>query len=350
MTDGSSGANTAAQSTTPVLGAPVLGAPDSTAPSCSVVICAYTLDRWDDLSAAVDAVLAQSSPASELLVVIDHNDRLLARAREQFLPRGETVTVVANAHPRGLSGARNTSLDIATGDVVVFLDDDATPRSSEWLASILGHYSDPSVYAVGGSAHPVWPTSRPPFLPTAVAGQPGELDWIVGCTYRGQPTTTSAVRNLMGANMSFRREPVVALGGFVSGIGRIGRIPLGCEETELCIRLRQTHPEAEIVFDPSIVVDHTVSADRTRPRYLLSRSYAEGVSKAAIARLIGSEDALSSERAYTAKILPRAVGREASAAARGNPVRAWGAMAVVASVGAAGFGYVRGRLSRIAAS
>lgn len=323
-------------------------APEYSSPeTSSVVICAYTLDRWDDLSAAVDAVLGQSIPATELIVVIDHNEQLLARARQEFLPRGDTVIVVENAHPRGLSGARNTSLDLATGEIVVFLDDDATPRSENWLSSILAHYSDSAVYAVGGSAYPVWPKMRPAFLPTAVAGEPGELDWIVGCTYRGQPTTTSAVRNLMGANMSFRREPVVALGGFVSGIGRIGRIPLGCEETELCIRLRQNHPDAEIVFDPSIVVDHTVSADRTRPRYLLSRSYAEGVSKAAIARLIGSEDALSSERAYTARILPRAVGRETSAAARGNPIRAWGAVAVVASVGAAGFGYARGRLSKI---
>lgn len=316
-------------------------------PTASVVICAYTLDRWSDLSEAVDAVLTQSTPATELLVIIDHNDALLERAITEFTPRSSRVSVLENSHPRGLSGARNTSLDRAIGDVVVFLDDDATPRSDSWLSSLLAHYDDPAVYAVGGSAYPVWPSARPAFLPTAVAGEPGELDWIVGCTYRGQPTTTSAVRNLMGANMSFRREPIVTLGGFVSGIGRIGRIPLGCEETELCIRLRQNHPEAEIVFDPSIVVDHTVSSDRTRPRYLLSRSYAEGVSKAAIARLIGSEDALSSERAYTAKILPRAVGRETTAAARGNPARVWGAVAVVASVGAAGFGYARGRFSRI---
>lgn len=315
----------------------------------SVVICAYTLDRWDALSAAVDAVLGQSTAASELIVVIDHNDELARRARSEFLARGAAVSVVDNDHPRGLSGARNTSLDRAGGDIVVFLDDDATPRSPHWLASLLAHYADPAVYAVGGSAYPVWPDTRPSFLPTAVDGEPGELDWIVGCTYRGQPTTTSAVRNLMGANMSFRRAPIVTLGGFVSGIGRIGRIPLGCEETELCIRLRQNHPDAHIVFDPSIIVDHSVSADRTRPRYLLERSYAEGVSKAAISRLIGSEDALSSERAYTAKVLPRAVGRETTAAARGNPARMWGAVAVVASVGAAGMGYARGRLATIQA-
>ena len=213
-----------------------LAGSSSSALSSTVVVCAYTLDRWDDLSAAVDAVLDQSIAASELILVIDHNDELAERARAEFSPRSSSVTVVENRHPRGLSGARNTSLDMATGDIVVFLDDDARPRSTQWLSSILHHYTDRAVYAVGGSAYPVWPHTRPAFLPTAVTGEPGELDWIVGCTYRGQPTTTSAVRNLMGANMSFRREPVAALGGFVSGIGRIGRIPLGCEETELCIR------------------------------------------------------------------------------------------------------------------
>lgn len=315
-------------------------------PTSSVVICAYTLDRWSELRAAVLAVLAQSVPADELILVIDHNAELAARARAEFLPSNDTVVVTENHHSRGLSGARNTSLDLATGDVVVFLDDDASPRTTEWLGAILSHYSDDAVYAVGGSAYPVWPDKRPAFLPAEVVGEPGELDWVVGCTYRGQPTVTAPVRNLMGANMSFRRATITELGGFVSGIGRIGRVPLGCEETELCIRLRQTHPDAQIIFDPSIVVDHTVSADRTRPRYLITRSYAEGVSKAAIARLIGAGDALSSERAYTAKILPRAVGREASAAARGNPTRALGAVAVVASVGAAGIGYARGKLSR----
>jgi len=314
-------------------------------PTSSVVICAYTLARWSELCTAVRAVLDQSVAADELILVVDHNQQLAERARAEFLPLSDTVNVVENSHPRGLSGARNTSLDLATGDIVVFLDDDASPRTTEWLDAILSHYSDDAVYAVGGSAYPVWPDKRPAFLPAEVVGEPGELDWVVGCTYRGQPTETAQVRNLMGANMSFRRAPVVELGGFVSGIGRIGRVPLGCEETELCIRLRQTHPDAQIVFDPSIVVDHTVSADRTRPRYLITRSYAEGVSKAAIARLIGAGDALSSERAYTAKVLPRAVGRETSAAARGNPARAWGAMAVVASVGAAGVGYVRGKFS-----
>ena len=51
----------------------------------------------------------------------------------------------------------------------------------------------------------------------------GELDWIVGCTYTGQPTEQAEVRNLMGCNMSFRREVFERVGGFAEEIGRIGQ-------------------------------------------------------------------------------------------------------------------------------
>ncbi|RIV14154.1 glycosyltransferase family 2 protein, partial [Klebsiella pneumoniae] len=97
-------------------------------PTSSVVICAYTLARWSELCTAVRAVLDQSVAADELILVVDHNQQLAERARAEFLPLSETVNVVENSHPRGLSGARNTSLDLATGDIVVFLDDDASPR------------------------------------------------------------------------------------------------------------------------------------------------------------------------------------------------------------------------------
>ena len=47
--------------------------------SVSVVICAYTMDRWDALVAAVKTSLAQSTPPDEVLVVIDYNEELYRR-------------------------------------------------------------------------------------------------------------------------------------------------------------------------------------------------------------------------------------------------------------------------------
>jgi len=315
---------------------------NSPAVSATVVVCVYTEKRWDDIVAAVASVAAQDVPAAETLVIVDHNPALLSRAQQEFGPRG--VRVLPNVHKQGLSGARNTAIAEASGDVVVFLDDDAAARPG-WLAALLAPYSDPTVAAVGGVAHPRWPVNRPRVLPGAAPYDPnatGELDWIVGCTYTGQPERQSDVRNLMGCNMSFRREVFERVGGFAEDIGRIGKNPLGCEETELCIRARQAYQRAgekiRIVFEPAAVVDHRVSADRVEWAYLRRRSWAEGLSKAAVSELVGSEDALSTERSYVAKVLPTAVLRELKEG------RVSSAAAVVTALACTTAGYVRGKL------
>ena len=46
----------------------------------SAVVCAYTLDRWPDLVAAIDSARAQEPPPAEVVLVVDHNPELLARA------------------------------------------------------------------------------------------------------------------------------------------------------------------------------------------------------------------------------------------------------------------------------
>ena len=75
-----------------------------TADSFSVIICAYTLDRWNDLLAAIASVQTQSLPALEIIVVIDHNPDLLSWLRRSADSR---VAVIPNAQTQGLSGARN---------------------------------------------------------------------------------------------------------------------------------------------------------------------------------------------------------------------------------------------------
>lgn len=299
----------------------------------TAVVCAYTQARWDDLVAAVHGLAAQTRRPDQVLVVVDHEPLLLARARARF----PDADVVPNTRTRGLSGARNTALALARGEVVAFLDDDAVPRV-DWLARLLTPYDDPSVLAVGGRAQPVWPEGRRP------AKLPHELDWIVGCTYRGVPERPADVRNLMGCTMSFRRGPLVALGGFSEEAGRIGTVPLGCEETEVCIRLGQRHPGGRVVLEPDAVVDHRVTSERTTWAYLRRRSYGEGVSKAAMAAVVGPADATSTERVYVTRILPGGVGRELRRAVRGDAAGWQGAAGIVAALAATGAGYLRGRL------
>ncbi|HVW44794.1 MAG TPA: glycosyltransferase [Amycolatopsis sp.] len=306
----------------------------------SVVICAYTDRRWADLVAGIAAVRAQTLPPAEIILVIDHNPDLAARAAAEFLG----VTVAENAGRRGLSGARNTAIELAKGDVLAFLDDDACPEP-DWLEQLLAGYHDPSVVAVGGAARPVWPDGvRSPLLPARGEGT-GELDWVVGCTYTGQPVTETPVRNLMGCNMSFRREAFHFAGLFTEDLGRVGRTPLGCEETELCIRIGQASPGSAILFRPAAVVRHRVTPDRLTWRYLRRRGWGEGLSKALVSRSVGADAALSTERDYLRKVIVSAVLREFSRLLRGNGAGGTGLAAICTVVVATASGYVRGKLA-----
>src|SRR4051794_32466100 len=115
-------------------------------PSISVVICSYTDRRWDDFWRACASVERQLLDGDELVVVIDHNDALLARAQAE-IPRAQ---VVANRGKQGLSDARNTGVATATGDVVAFLDDDAAARPG-WLAGLRDTFASADVAVAGTS-------------------------------------------------------------------------------------------------------------------------------------------------------------------------------------------------------
>lgn len=298
--------------------------------SVSVVICAYTLDRWDQLALAMASVATQE-PEHETILVIDHNEPLLERARIRW----PDATVVANGGRQGLSSARNTALEIAAGEVVAFLDDDAV-ADPHWLTRLVEPFDDPHVVAAGGTAAPLWPGTAPAVLPE-------ELWWIVGCSYRGLPTEPGPIRNVMGCSMAFRRGPLLEIGGFNPDTGRVGKLPIGCEETEACIRLRQADPARRILHVPAARVGHHVSADRVHLGYVARRSWCEGLSKAGIARTVGRQDALASESAYVARVLPAGVWREL----RRGPAGLAPAFAITLSVVLAGAGYVRGRFAGI---
>lgn len=271
----------------------------------SVVIAAYTEERWDTLVAAVQSLRLQIVPPLETIVVIDNNPTLLTRARD-YMP---DVVVVENGEARGAAGARNSGVSIARGSVVAFLDDDAEAEP-DWLEQLGGWYKDPRVIGVGGRLDPIWSSGKPSWFPE-------EFNWVVGCSYRGLPTTASAVRNLIAANMSVRRDAYIELGGFRSGFGNVKseggvRASLvkpcaGDEETEFCIRALEQRPRDVWQYDPQAVVHHRVPASRGRWGYFAFRCYDEGLGKSRLVRLTGSRSGLSSERGYTLRTLPTGV-------------------------------------------
>lgn len=301
----------------------------------TVVICAYTTDRHAVLQDSAMAVHRQLRAGDELVVVIDHNDELLSMAAAALDDGTGAVRLIENTNPRGLSGARNAGVAAAGGEVIVFLDDDAVPRS-DWLTHLIEPFADPGVIGTGGVAAPAWEQPPPAWLPE-------EFLWVVGCSYRGLPERPAEIRNPIGANMAFRRSAIREAGGFADGIGRVGRVPLGCEETEFSIRAARV-TGGRIIQQPKAAVDHLVTVDRLKLRYFLHRCWAEGISKAAVARLAGGEAALESERRYTTRTLPAAIGMGIRDGLSGDTAGFKRVAAILTGLAVATFGYLRGSI------
>lgn len=276
--------------------------PPPNRPSVSVIICAHSLNRWELLQSAVSSAIAEEP--DDLLVVIDHNQVLFDKAEQTLRSTsGSTqVRVIENANAPGLSGARNTGIASTDATIIAFIDDDAEVLPG-WIGHLVAPFSDQSVVAVGGRAMPARPERFP-------AWWPHEYNWVVGCSWTGLPDALTEVRNVIGCCMAFRRDALLQTDGFDPALGRVGSNAAGCEETELCIRLRKDG--ARVLYEPRATVLHHIDERRLTARYFMRRCWAEGRSKARISRTLGGSS-LGPERRFAVEALRRSLSTGARA-------------------------------------
>jgi len=209
----------------------------------SVIICAYTMERLNDIYEAVNSVLAQTLRPYETIVSVDHHKELYQVLREH-LP--SEVKILENNGDQGLSETRNIGIRAAKGKIIAFIDDDAIAEE-DWLKKLTEPFQSPNVVAVGGRAIPIWHNGKRP------SWFPEELDWIVGCTYKGLPLRGNEIRNVPGCNMAFRKGIFERSGSWGAEIGAKGQSRKGGEEAELCLRIKQSEPEALIIYEPNAI-------------------------------------------------------------------------------------------------
>ncbi|SDE80800.1 glucosyl-dolichyl phosphate glucuronosyltransferase [Halorientalis regularis] len=236
----------------------------------SVVLCTHTLDRYETFTEAAHSVLEQTHDDTELVLVSDGSEAVYERFRTDFGDR-EDVLTHCNDENVGLLESRNNGAEVATGDVVAFIDDDAV-ADEDWVAQLVEAYEYRDAVAAGGKMTPEWVAGRPTFLPE-------EFYFLVGVTQRGFADGPGEVRNTFGSNISFRRDVFLDLDGFDTDIGgRKGDENLQGGETELCARLREAY-DAGVYYNPDARVAHKVFEYRTDPTWLLDRAFWQGYSK-----------------------------------------------------------------------
>jgi len=298
-------------------------------PTVSVAICAYLEDRWSQLKKSVASVEAQTSPPIEIIVCIDHNEELLRKSKEYFgkvRPAGAIpVIVLANKYNGHLGAARNTAVEFANGEVLAFLDDDAA-AAADWLDRLIAPYEEERVGAVGGKPLPVFEVRRPRWFPF-------EFDWVIGCAYRGLPSTCAPSARLIGANMSARRSVLREIGGFHTDHQ---------DDMDMCQRI--AYARYRVLYEPLAIVHHFVPATRTTWHYFWRKCYTANEGKVEVFANMQNAASLSAELTFVTRTLTLGVLAEIRQVIRGDPYGLARVGAMIAGITIAGFGHLSGRL------
>ena len=247
-----------------------------------------------------------SRPANVSVIIATYNraallDECLAHVQTQrFLPGDEAIVVdngssddtaaIVARHqgvwiaplrllhePRpGKSHAIARSLADASGDILVFTDDDVNVGAG-WLDAIRDAMADPGIALAGGPVVPRWESTVPQWIRCARdrhlrLGAP-----IALLDYGNRPVDLGS-RTLLGANLAVRREVFTLVGGFPTHLGKLRDTLLSGEDHELCRRVQSAGFRA--MYVPDAIVHHWVPAERARIAYFLRWFFWSGITHA----------------------------------------------------------------------
>jgi glycosyltransferase involved in cell wall biosynthesis len=231
----------------------------------SVIIASY---RCNDLVySCVKSLQDQILQPFEVIIVVDWPDQQEEFIR--FFKMSPLNLKVFASGKTGLSAARNKGVLESAGEVIVFIDDDAT-AGIHWLEEISRSFDlNPGIGVVGGPVKPIF--------------EGNQIDekwyWIIGCTSSNPP-----ICRPIGCNIAIKKEIFAEIGGFDERLGRNkGKLVIG-EETELLMRIEEKWSGSSVFWNSASVVYHRVPKSRTTLHYIVDRAYQEGIGKAIIGK------------------------------------------------------------------
>lgn len=202
--------------------------PSASWPRISVVVCTY--NGQATLHDCLQGLQKLDYPDYEVIVVNDGSTDATAAIAAQYPYQ---VITTGNL---GLSAARNTGWQAATGEIVAYTDDDARP-DPDWLTHLALNFATTGHAAVGGPNIP--PPGDGP-VAECVANAPGGPIHVL--------VSDREAEHIPGCNMAFRREALVATGGFDPRFRTAG------DDVDLCWRLQDRG--WTIGFSPAALVWH----------------------------------------------------------------------------------------------
>ena len=235
------------------------------------------------------SLLANDYPILEVVVVDQDRERCLESLIQSAFP-GESRVVYIWVEGENLSRARNVGANLAIGDILVFLDDDAIVAPgliSAYAAAFDGIW--PSLGAVAGRLDPDFEIPRPGWLPE-------EALQLLGIYDDGSEFRPMREDHLpMGANFAVARQLFESCGPFDERLGYSysrRQSMLAGEDSLFTLRIkRKGH---QLYYAPAAAARHRIAAAKLSFFYLLRRYYWEGATQLTLLYLTGQISRASS--------------------------------------------------------
>lgn len=231
-------------------------------------VVAVCTNRSPAEAAEALSALAAQVPEGRLVVVTSGLSAAEHAAHRQTAP----ARVVDEPDP-GLSRARNRAAAWAResgAEVVAYVDDDAVVHPGWWDALVRAWADAPEAVAViGGRIAPRWSGAPPTWISDPILPALTVLD------LGDEPCALDpAVTTVFGANISFAVGPLEEVGGFDPAYGHSGSRVFFSEEDQAQRALAARG--YRVLYEPSMVVDHVIPAERSTRRSFIRRRFAYG--------------------------------------------------------------------------
>ncbi|PWU00640.1 MAG: glycosyltransferase family 2 protein [Terriglobia bacterium] len=216
----------------------------------TLIICSRTPSL---LKSCMEALQRKTAHPQRQFVVVRHEAGNLEAWKNLQLPCDPVW--VPYRGPFNFARMNNHAAQKAAGSVLVFLNDDIEPLTSDWLTQLMGHVLRPEVGAAGAKL--LYPSGaiQHAGMVTGISQGVGHLhrDTFASADWNWLPFTRN-ISAVTGACMAVRRDVFEELGGFDEAF------PVNYNDVDFCLRAHRAG--YEVVIEPNAVLRHAECATR----------------------------------------------------------------------------------------
>lgn len=201
-----------------------------------VTIVVPTRDGAEDVERALTSLFERSTyPAYDVLLVDNGSTDSVALALfERLAAQEPRLRVIRDDSPFNYSRLNNAAAAQATGDYLIFLNNDTEVISPDWIEALLGQAQRPTIGAVGALL--LYPEGRVQHagVVLGLGGCAGHSHKLYDADDGGYFGALAGVTNysaVTAACLAVRRDLFAAVGGFDE------RLAIAYNDTDLCLRL-----------------------------------------------------------------------------------------------------------------